>query len=84
MRAMIEDWQSSGKSKKEYCLEKGINEARFYYWYSRINGKEDTPRGFIPIERHSGIREIEVFYPYGVILKVNVDLALLAQLIRLY
>lgn len=84
MSAMIEDWQSSGKSKKEYCLEKGINEARFYYWYSRINRKEDTPLGFIPIERHSGIREIEVFYPNGVKLKVNVDLPLLAQLIRLY
>lgn len=26
MQAMIEDWQSSGKSEKEYCLEKGINE----------------------------------------------------------
>ena len=84
MHAMIEDWQSSGKSKKEYCLEKGINEAKFYYWYSRSNGKEDTPLGFIPIVRDSGIREIEVFYPNGVKLKVNGDLPLLAQLIRLY
>lgn len=84
MRAMIEDWQSSGKSKKEYCLEKGINEAKFYYWYSRTNRKEDTPLGFIPIVQHSSVREIEVFYPNGVKLKVNVDLPLLAQLIRLY
>lgn len=84
MAAMIEDWRSSGKSKKQYCLEKGINEAKFYYWHSRINEKEDTPCGFIPIEKDSGTREIEIFYPNGVKLKVNSDLLLLSQLIRLY
>lgn len=36
MLAMIEDWRSSGKSKKQYCINKGINEAKFYYWFSRI------------------------------------------------
>ncbi|WP_394341718.1 IS66 family insertion sequence element accessory protein TnpA [Pedobacter alluvionis] len=40
---MIEDWQSRGKSKKQYCLENEINEAKFYYWYSRMRRKEDTP-----------------------------------------
>jgi hypothetical protein len=84
MLAMIEDWRSSGKSKKQYCLEKGINEAKFYYWYSRINETESTPRSFIPIEQRLSVREIEVFYPNGVKLKVNADLSLLAQLIRLY
>jgi hypothetical protein len=84
MSTMIEDWQSSGKSKKEYCLEKGINEAKFYYWYSKINDAEHILRGFIPIEKPSGTREIEVFYSNGVRLKVNVDLPLFAQLIRLY
>lgn len=54
MTAMIEDWQSSGKSKKQYCQEKGINEAKFYYWYSRINDTERIPRGFITIEKPSG------------------------------
>ncbi|WP_394366719.1 IS66 family insertion sequence element accessory protein TnpA [Pedobacter alluvionis] len=43
MTAMIEDWQSRGKSKKQYCLENEINEAKFYYWYSRMRRKEDTP-----------------------------------------
>ena len=84
MTAMIEDWQSSGKSKKQYCLENGINEAKFYYWYSRLNRKQDTPLGFIPIEKPSVAREIEVFYPNGVKLKFNGALSLLAQLIRLY
>lgn len=84
MVAMIEDWRSSGKSKKQYCLEKGVNEAKFYYWYSQINGKESAARGFIAIEKSSGARDIELFYPNGVKLKVTGDLLLLSQLIRLY
>ncbi|WP_380905298.1 IS66 family insertion sequence element accessory protein TnpA [Sphingobacterium suaedae] len=35
MFAMIADWQQSGMSKKRYCEENGINEAAFYYWFSR-------------------------------------------------
>ncbi len=84
MSAMIEDWQSSGKSKKQYCLGKGINAAKFYYWYSKVNDIEDIPGEFIPIDRPSGSREIEIFYPNGVKLKVNGDLLLLSQLIGLY
>ncbi|WP_432713016.1 IS66 family insertion sequence element accessory protein TnpA [Pedobacter sp.] len=84
MIAMIEDWRSSGKSKKQYCLEKGINAAKFYYWYSRSKETESTPGVFIPIEKRSGTREIEVFYPNGVKLKVDGDLLLLSQLIHLY
>ncbi|WP_409529652.1 IS66 family insertion sequence element accessory protein TnpA, partial [Sphingobacterium sp.] len=35
MLSMIAEWHRSGKSKKAYCAENGINEATFYYWFSR-------------------------------------------------
>lgn len=84
MISMVEDWRSSGKSKKQYCLEKGINVAKFYYWCSRISETENLSGNFIPIAKSSATSEIELFYPNGVKLKVNGDLLLLAQLIRLY
>ena len=84
MISMVEDWRSSGKSKKQYCLEKGINMAKFYYWCSRSSEKESLSGNFIPIAKSSATREIELIYPNGVKLKVNGDLSLLAQLIRLY
>jgi len=84
MSAMIEDWRLSGKSKKQYCLEHGLNVAKFYYWYARFNEKEDSHCGFIPIENNSDVNELEVIYPNGVKLKVKVDLFLVSQLIRLY
>jgi len=40
MLSMISDWRSSGKSKKTYCAENGINEATFYYWFSRSKGED--------------------------------------------
>lgn len=82
MRSMIADWQQSGKSKKSYCAEKGINEAKFYYWISRI--KETNSGRFITIDKSNKHNDIEVIYPNGVRIKVENDLGLLSQLIRLY
>jgi len=65
-------------------VEKGINEATFYYWFSRIK-ENDTARGsFVTIDKMSRKSEIEVIYPNGVRVKVENDLAPLSQLIRLY
>jgi transposase-like protein len=33
--AMIEDWQQSGLSQKQYCLQHNIAYHTFYYWYKR-------------------------------------------------
>jgi len=84
MLSMIADWSQSGKSKKAYCLENGINEATFYYWFSRSK-ENDTARGsFIAIDKAGRNSDVEVIYPNGVRIKVDTDLGLLSQLIRLY
>lgn len=82
MQCMIADWQQSGKSKKAYCAEKGINEAKFYYWISRI--KETNSCSFITIDKASRQNDIEIIYPNGVRIKIENDVALVSQLIRLY
>lgn len=84
MLSMIADWQTSGKSKKAYCSENGINEATFYYWFSRSNENDTASGSFITIDKTTRSNDIEVIYPNGVRIKVENDLALLSQLIRLY
>lgn len=84
MFAMIADWQQSGQSKKGYCEENGINEATFYYWFSRSKEKDTSSGGFIAIDKAGRKREAEVIYPNGVRIKVDTDLGLLSQLIHLY
>jgi len=84
MLSMISDWRASGKSKKTYCAENGINEATFYYWFSRSKGEETASGSFINIDKISSKHEVEVIYPNGVRIKVAHDLALVSQLIQLY
>lgn len=84
MLSMIADWSHSGKSKKAYCLEKGINEATFYYWFSRSKENDMVSGRFVAIEKSVKKSEVEVIYPNGVRIKADTDLGLLSQLIHLY
>ncbi|RKE46837.1 IS66 family insertion sequence element accessory protein TnpA [Sphingobacterium detergens] len=84
MLSMIADWQQSGKSKKAYCIENGINEATFYYWFSRSKENHTGGGSFITIDKARGKSDVEIIYPNGVRIKTENDLALLSQLIRLY
>lgn len=84
MLSMIAEWQHSGKSKKAYCTENGINEAKFYYWISRSKESASFSDTFIAVDKVSKESAIEIIYPNGVRIKVTNDLGLLSQLIRLY
>ncbi|WP_286857796.1 MULTISPECIES: IS66 family insertion sequence element accessory protein TnpA [Sphingobacterium] len=83
--SMIADWQQRGKSKKAYCAENGINEATFYYWFSRMKENDTATRGsFIIIDKVLGKNDVEIIYPNCVRIKIENDIALISQLIRLY
>ena len=84
MLGMVADWQRSGKSKKQYCREKGIAYSKFHYWSSRSKEGLSGPGRFIRLEEPVGKPGIELIYPNGVRLKVEGDLALLSGLIHLY
>ena len=83
MLSMIVDWQQSGKSKKAYCAENGINEATFYSWFSRMKGN-DISRGSYNNDKASINNDVEIIYPNCVRIKIVNDIALISQLIRLY
>ncbi|WP_237242131.1 IS66 family insertion sequence element accessory protein TnpB [Sphingobacterium sp. B29] len=85
MLSMIAEWHRSGKSKKAYCAENGINEATFYYWFSRSKENDTAGLGsFITIDKARGKSDVEIIYPNGVRIKIENDVALVSQLIRLY
>ncbi len=84
MLSMIADWHQSGKSKKAYCAANGIKEATFYYWFLRSKENDMASGSFIAIDKSFKKSEVEVIYPNGVRIRLDSDLALLSQLIRLY
>ena len=42
MFAVIENWQQSGQSKKEFCKQHNLATHVFYYWYSCYRKQNNT------------------------------------------
>ena len=65
----IAEWSSSGKSKKAYCLEKGIKYATFLYWIKTRERTTDTDvegKGkFVRLPSFSTEKTLEVVLPNG-------------------
>lgn len=83
MLSLVEDWKASGLTQKAFSALHGIKVATLGYWVAR--SKEVDGGSFIPITGGSGrsSEPIEIIYPTGVRLRVEANLALIAQLIRL-
>ena len=84
MLSLVADWKASGLSQKAFSALHGIKLYTFIYWVAR--SKESGNSGkFIPLSPTvSGSGNlIEIIYPTGVRLKVEGDLSLISQLIRL-
>ena len=84
MLAHVEAWKSSGKSRKQYCAEHGLNPHTMAYWCARARGAE-VPSGFTPVEFVAACG-IEVCYPNGVrlVLPTGTAMAQVAAYLRLY
>ena len=69
--AMIDAWQQSGLSQKQYCLQNNIAYHIFHYWYKRYRDKQaargSDPAGFIPLTVNvaSAGGYIELQFPDG-------------------
>lgn len=59
--ALLEEQSSSGQSKKEFCLLRGITPATFYYWQRRLRERDSgAGSGGFSALRLSAYRTIEV------------------------
>jgi hypothetical protein len=69
--AMIDAWQQSGLSQKQYCLQNNIAYHIFHYWYKRYRDKQagngGDPAGFIPliVNGASSTGYVELQFPDG-------------------
>ena len=86
MFSLIEKWQQSDKTQKDFCHEHEIKLATFHNWQKKLrNQEQDNPSEFIPMEiSSSDARTVEIRYPNGVIIQLPIlDLKLLKQLVHL-
>lgn len=84
MLAHVAAWKNSGKSRKSYCAELGLNLHTMAYWCAKAR-RAEVPSGFAPVEVMAG-SGVEVCYPNGVrlVLPVGTAMAQVAAYIRLY
>lgn len=81
MHYHIKQWQQSGLTKKDYCIEHQLRYYQFKYWCKQLGYvKKRQPRktspDFISLHpvRPAGVTEvsvIEITYPNGVSLKIS-------------
>jgi len=48
--SILDEYDKSGYSVKDYCEVSDINEATFYSWIKKYRSKEEEQKGFAPIE----------------------------------
>lgn len=76
MYAMIEECNQSGLSKRDYCMSKNMNEARFLLLAKKYQEKDKSNSGFIKPDTRSGSKQsktIEIIFPNGV--RIATDLS---------
>jgi transposase-like protein len=88
MFELVEEYQRSGKTQKQYSEQIGIGYAKFNYWVCKYRDHQSgVATGFVKVEAFpsSQQQDMEICYPNGVRIKAQgVDLSLISQLIRLY
>lgn len=56
-KIIFEEWKSSGLSVRDYCLNTGFTECKFYYWKKKLQeNTEPNTNDFIPVQlnQHGG------------------------------
>lgn len=84
MFRLVEEYQGSGTTLKDFCAEKDINIGTFNYW--RKKKAASSAGGFIKLDSPlTSKHDLELVYPNGVRLRMNgPDLALVKNLLELY
>lgn len=85
MLTLVSDWQASGLTQEAFSAQHGIKAATFSYWVARSKESDPATCHFIPLPSalSKASSQVEILYPNGVRVRVDQDLALIAQLIRL-
>ena len=56
-------YQSSGLTIRSFCINEGINEAKFYYWKKRLPRLLPDNFGFIPVKVADGKQDLSPAVP---------------------
>jgi len=75
MQVLIDKFNRSNVSKKQFCRQEGIPISVFYYWQKKFkqNG-QSSGKGFLPVEvNHKPTIQssVEISFPNGVVVRLE-------------
>ena len=53
-RVIYDEFLASGLTVRDYCANQHMNEAKFYYWKTKMKGQLPPKSGFVPVVFDSG------------------------------
>ena len=83
MFALIDEFENSSLTARDFCKAKGVVPSTFYYWKKKRYG---STSGFVTITPSSSsvLKEVELIFPNGVQLRMNgSDPDLITKLVQL-
>lgn len=86
MQDFLTNWELSGLSVKEYCLQAGLNVQKFHYWRKKLEASNTPTPGFIELAPKQTSLGMKIIYPNGVQLELPPmsDLNTISRLIQLH
>ena len=86
MQEQLTNWELSGLSVKEYCLQVGLNVQKFHYWRKKLKHAKAPSPAFIKLHPRQEFQAMKIVYPNGVQLEFSPqsDLHTIGRLIQLY
>lgn len=87
MFALIEEFENSSMSGKDFCQAKGVVPSTFYYWKKKkIRHEIPERKGFMTIHPKTEMDgSLELIYPNGIRIRLYTSqLPLISKLLRLY
>lgn len=57
---MIEQWQQSGLSQKDFCAATGIVYHVFHYWYGVYRSEKNSSHTFVPVQIKQAVGEQQI------------------------
>ena len=65
MFEMIEQWQKSGLSQKDFCVSKDVAYHSFHYWYRVYKSAQNTGVSFVPVNITSPANQDQIVLTSG-------------------
>lgn len=65
MQLAINEWQTSGLSKKAFCRERNITYQTFHYWCKRLSSAPDKGFTEMIVQANERVGGCEIIFPSG-------------------